>query len=56
MADSKKTFDAIAMDAKLVVRNDSYEIKQSQVKERPPAPAPIVKASVIPETPKHPKK
>jgi hypothetical protein len=45
MAEKSKIRDAIAMDAKLIVRNDSYEIKGGQVKERPPpAPAPMVKA------------
>ncbi len=56
MGDNKKTFDDLAMDAKVVIRNDSYEINQSQVKQRPPAPAPITKALATPETPKTPKK
>jgi hypothetical protein len=33
----------LTMDGKLVARQDSYEIKSSQVKQRPPAPAPMVK-------------
>jgi len=57
MADIKKTLDALGMDAKLVSRSDSYEIKQSQVKQRPPAPAPMAKASAAPPAPpKTPKK
>jgi hypothetical protein len=45
MGEKSKSFDTMAMDGKLVARADSYEIKSSQVKQRPPAPAPIVKAS-----------
>jgi hypothetical protein len=45
MADKHKTLDTLAMDGKLMTRADSYEIKSSQVKQRPPAPAPMVKAS-----------
>jgi hypothetical protein len=36
---------SLTMDGKLTARSDAYEIKASQVKERPPAPAPMVKAS-----------
>jgi hypothetical protein len=35
------------MDGKLISRSDAYEIKSSQVKQRPPAPAPMVKAESV---------
>jgi hypothetical protein len=45
MVEKNKTLDTLAMDIKLMARVDSYEIKAPQVKQRPPAPAPMVKAS-----------
>jgi hypothetical protein len=42
MVDRNKPISGkLTMDGKLVARSDAYEIKSSQVKERPPAPAPI---------------
>jgi hypothetical protein len=36
MTDKMRTRDTLAMDGKLTSRSDSYEIKSSQVKQRPP--------------------
>lgn len=44
MTNRHRTNDGYAMDGKITSRQDSYEIKTSQIKQRPPAPAPIVKA------------
>lgn len=59
MADKIKISDMLSMDGKSMERSDSYEIKSSQVKQRPPAPAPIVKVSsetVRPDPSKKPSK
>jgi hypothetical protein len=56
MGDRIKTNDGFAMDGKLTSRSDSYEIKNSQVKQRPPAPAPMVKAQAVAPPPKPEKK
>jgi hypothetical protein len=53
MTDRKKSHGGFAMDGKIMSRQDSYEIKTSQVKQRPPAPAPMVKAQA--PTPPPPK-
>jgi hypothetical protein len=59
MADKNKAPPKLTMDGKLMPRADSYEIKSSQVKQRPPAPAPMVKAqapNLPPATPPKPSK
>jgi hypothetical protein len=45
MGEKNETLDTLAIDGKLMARSDAYEIKSSQVKARPPAPAPIIKVS-----------
>jgi hypothetical protein len=47
MVDKNRTIDAIAMNAKLTARSDYYEIKGSQIKQRPPAPPPMVKTTAV---------
>lgn len=48
MGETKKPTDLLGMDAKLMARADSYEMPQSKVKQRPPAPAPMVRAQTAP--------
>lgn len=56
MSNKHRTNDGFAMDGKIMSRQDSYEIKTSQVKQRPPAPAPMVKAQAqTPPSPQSPK-
>jgi hypothetical protein len=56
MTNKHRTNDGYAMDGKIMSRQDSYEIKTSQVKQRPPAPAPMVKTQAPTPTPPKPTK
>ncbi len=54
MSNKHRTNDGFAMDGKIMSRQESYEINTSQVKQRPLAPAPMVKAQA--QTPPPPPK
>lgn len=53
MTNKHRTNDGYAMHGKIMSRQDSYGITTSQVKQRPPAPVPMVKAQA--PTPPAPK-